>query len=335
MGQPEVSVVVSTYQRAGALRGLLESLEAQSLDRDRFEVVLVDNGSTDETTEVLGRLVRSSPLDVRVHRVETNRGPAAGREAGVRVARAPIIGLTDDDCRPEPDWLATGLAAMKQGAVVVAGTVRPPADAEVGPFSRVVGIYDARYLATSNIFYWRDDIEAVGGFDDAYGSVGGEDTDLGLRVLARHGLSEATYRSDVVVIHPVTPSRLSGALRTAWRWHDLPLLFKRHPHLRDTVAAYRRYFWKPSHPRAILVVAAVVMAFTSVIVGARALVLAATLGLLAALLAAPWVLYRIVQAPLTPSPSRRIATLPGALLIDLVEVCAMLRGSIKHRTLLL
>ncbi|MEA2352273.1 MAG: mycofactocin glycosyltransferase, partial [Thermoleophilaceae bacterium] len=91
--------MVPTRDRAERLPVLLEALAAQTLARDRYEVVAVDDGSADDTPRVLA----AADVD-RVVRHERSRGPAAARNSGWRAASAPLVAFTDDDCRPEPGW---------------------------------------------------------------------------------------------------------------------------------------------------------------------------------------------------------------------------------------
>src|SRR5207253_637370 len=93
MATMRAAVVVSTFNRAHYLPELIACLDAQTL-RD-FEVVIVDNGSTDETPT----------LGLATLRLDVNRGPGGGRNAGVAASSAPIIVITDDDCLPSPTWL--------------------------------------------------------------------------------------------------------------------------------------------------------------------------------------------------------------------------------------
>src|SRR5262245_61414849 len=101
----EVSVVVPTYRRAANLPRLVAALEAQTLPADRFEVVLVDNGSDDDTPAVLAELAASTRLHLVPLRIDVNEGPARARNAGWRASSAPLVAFTDDDCVPRPDWL--------------------------------------------------------------------------------------------------------------------------------------------------------------------------------------------------------------------------------------
>src|SRR5687768_10205396 len=94
---PAISVVVSSFQRAAKLERLLRALEAQDIAVP-FEVVIVDNGSTDDTWETLQRWRDTTPLVLRPVRIEVNRGPSGGRNAGWREARGALVAFTDDDC---------------------------------------------------------------------------------------------------------------------------------------------------------------------------------------------------------------------------------------------
>ncbi|MGH2728636.1 MAG: glycosyltransferase, partial [Actinomycetota bacterium] len=315
---PEVSVVVATYQRAKLLPRLFAALEAQTIGPDRFEAIFVDDGSTDGTPETLGRLKASTPLSVEILGDGVNRHQGPARNLGWSRSRAPIVAFTDDDCVPVPDWLERGLAAMGTGRRVVVGRTEPdPAQAHLqGPFSRSISVLDATYFETCNIFYRKTDLEAAGGFDEAFRSHGGEDTDLGWRIRKRG--SEAVFAPDVLVHHDVKPSSVRAAAREALRWTGIPRVVRLHPEGRRLL--YGGLFWKPSHPLAL---------------GALAGILLAPRSRLALALALPWVWHRIVSRPLTPGPRRRLLVLPGALIVDLAEVAAMVRGSISSRTIVL
>jgi GT2 family glycosyltransferase len=309
--------VIATYQRAELLPRLVASLEAQTYD-GRLEVIFVDDGSRDSTAQVLAGLRSRSRLDIRVLGDGRNRRQAAARNIGWRAAGAPIVAFTDDDCVPTPDWLAEGMRAMAHGDRVVVGRTLPdPAQASIsGPFSRTISVLDEALFETCNVFYRREDLEGAGGFDEGFTSHGGEDTDLGWRI--RKSGVEAVFEPGALVHHDVKPSDLRAAVREALRWTGIPRVIRLHPEGRSFLVG--GVFWKPSHPFAIAALAGGLLAPRS-----RFL-----LGL-----ALPWLWYRTRVAPLAPGPRRHLIVLPGALLIDLAEVAAMVRGSLKHRTFVL
>jgi glycosyltransferase involved in cell wall biosynthesis len=193
---PRAAVVVSTYNRAPYLPALLDCLHAQTFSD--FEVVVVDNGSTDAT--------RATGLATL--RLETNRGPGGGRNAGVAVTDADVIVFTDDDCRPTPHWLEHLLPAFDDpDVVVVQGRVDPdPATKQqMGPFDHTISVHGATpFFETANVAYRRAAFDAVGGFVERGGRAFGEDALLGEAVLARGG--KRAY-VDVAVVHHRCVSR--------------------------------------------------------------------------------------------------------------------------------
>jgi glycosyltransferase involved in cell wall biosynthesis len=311
---PRISVAVSTYQRAAMLPRLFDALTRQTLPTEDFEVVIVDNGSTHETVDIIRKLAPSSGLRLHVLRIEANRGPTPARNLAWREARAEIVAFTDDDCAPAPGWLEHGLRAATANNVVVVGRTLPDPDLPIGPFSRTIRVNDVNWLPTCNVFYRRSDLGAVGGFDESFLQVGGEDTDLAFRVRDECG-REFAFAHDALVYHDVRPSRFVDAAKESFRWTGAPRFFRLHPDGRARL--HRGIFWKPSHPKVIL----------------------ATIGLLlglvyrpSLLLALPWLYYRTrVRRP--AGPRRGIpAALPGTFVVDLFETIAMIRGSIRHRT---
>lgn len=317
----DVTVAVSTYRRAHLLPRLLRALEAQTLDRAAFEVVVCDNASDDATAEVLGDLTASTSLALRVVRAPGNRGPGAGRELAWRAGTAPVVAFTDDDCQPEPGWLAALVGALAAGpAVAVGRTVPDPAQEHLlVDFSRTQRVDDARFAQTCNVAYRRTDLERAGGFDRGFTTPGGEDTDLALRVESVG--SPRRFVPDAVVRHDVRPTSLRATLRETLRWYDVPRLFALHPQARGELL-HRRWFWKPSHPPALLLLAGAALAVTMRRPGPL-------------LLALPWVRFRTVVWPVARGPRRRWALLPGALAVDALEVAVMARGCVRHRTVVL
>ena len=318
---PRLSVVVSTYQRRHRLQRLFDALDRQTLDPSRFEVVVVDDCSTDGTFEELERLAEGARCEVTVIRQEVNGGPARGRNTGWRRARGEIIAFTDDDCAPDPGWLEAGLAAMERGDVLVVGRTMPdPAqEGNRGPFSRTLVVNDTRFMQTCNVFYRRTDLEAVGGFDESIRAKGGEDTDLGWRVsdLGR----EVIFDASAVVLHDISPSSFRLAFRDANTWVDIPRVVAAHP-ARARQLMHRRIFWKKSHPVALLATAGIV---TAIVTRRPALLVAA----------APWLRFRVVRQPVARRRLVRLLLLPHVFVLDVTEIVTMARGSIRHRTVML
>lgn len=182
---PDVSVVVPVRDGADGLRALLAGLERQTLDRRRFEVVVVDNASRDESA-----VVARAAGAVTVHEPVPNR--ARARNRGVAVARAPVLAFVDADCEPEASWLET-LYACRDRAPLVAGPVRLTTQDPPNAVERFEALWrfaqedwvKLGWAATANLLVRRDAFEAVGGFDAAYPHTA-EDADFCIRA-ARAG----------------------------------------------------------------------------------------------------------------------------------------------------
>lgn len=319
---PRVSVCVSTRNRAGRLASLLQHLEAQTLPFDEFEVVIVDDGSTDDTWSRLNVLAANSRLQLRCLRNDGRRGAAAGRNVAWRAALAPLCAFTDDDCLPTPAWLSAIVEQVDPDEqVLAAGAVLPPPgdNALRGPFARVVVVvpFNVQWCATANLVVRRTDLDAVGGFDETGLPTAAEDTDLGLRVQA--GGARLRYLPDALVHHPVEIGGFAALWRDHRRYVDLPLVFAKSPWARARLL-HRGVFWKRNHPLALAAVAAALLRRRPVV---------------AAALAAPWLHERLCADPAAETVAERLVTLPGVLLLDLHEIAVMVRGSIKHRTLVL
>ena len=128
----DCSVVITTYNRARLLADTLRSLCAQRVPRAlRWEIVIVDNNSRDETREVVRRFSATSGPTIR-YQFEPRQGQSFARNMGIEVAEGAVILFTDDDILPSPDWVARMLGKIATGDLDGAGgRVLPLWEAEV------------------------------------------------------------------------------------------------------------------------------------------------------------------------------------------------------------
>ncbi len=191
MQMPAVSIVIPTYNRARQLEECLQSIVATDYPK---EIIVVDDGSHDQTREVCER------FDVR-YVFQENAGRSAARNAGIVLARHEFVVFTDDDCVVTADWLSRLMVGFSDGAVLgVSGGVRYVSDEYVPrKGERVVANPDARWPMTANIAYRKFALGQVGGFDELFDRY--EDKELALRVWK---LGMIAMAPDAVVYHQRT-----------------------------------------------------------------------------------------------------------------------------------
>lgn len=243
---PTVTVIIPTYNRAPSLAGTLASISRQEYPPERLDVLVVDNSSVDATEDVVRAAAAQSKFKIRYFRKE-NRGPAASRNFAIGRSSGEILAFTDSDCQMPPDWVARAVQHFHVGVGFVAGPVRPINHPERLPgfFAHQVDHRKEDFIyATANVFYRREIVRAVGGFNESFGAypwgtpVGGEDTDLAWRV-KRAGY-QAAFVPDLPVYHEATTLPIKTWLVEPIRAQILPRLVRDLPELRSGL--WRRYF---------------------------------------------------------------------------------------------
>lgn len=227
-GGPEIAVVISTRNRETRLAFTLDALAAQTLDRERFEVIVV------RSADAIDGSLTDAPdgLSVRFLVSDANR-TAPKRNLGWRAARAPIVAFTDDDCRPHPGWLEAMLAAKPSERRIVQGRTDPdPHELHLlhGLARTVINPQASGWYETCNIAYSRALLERLGGFDESIDFLG-DDTDLGIR--ARRAGAGLLFADRALVWHAVHWRSLRAALRDARGRGTWPAVIARYPELRE------------------------------------------------------------------------------------------------------
>jgi glycosyltransferase involved in cell wall biosynthesis len=226
----EVSVVVPTFKRPQLLDRCLAALVAQTFNPSAYEVVIADDAASDSTRRLVedwrSRCQQTGPA-IHYLPVRDAHGPAAARNAGWRFARGKVIAFTDDDCIPEPEWLAAGTRAIRDGAIGVSGRVVVPLPEDPTDYERnAAGLASAEFV-TANCFYLRSALEAVDGFDERFAMAWREDSDLWLTLMGRG--ATLVSAEDAVVIHPLRPAPWGVSLSQQRKSQYNALLYKKHP----------------------------------------------------------------------------------------------------------
>jgi GT2 family glycosyltransferase len=209
------SVVITTYNRAEVLPSTAAALAGQDTPRDRYEIVIVDNGSADETPRVLDELAVAHTL-VRL-RLEPNRGYSGGINAGLQLARGQYLILVSDDLIVPADFVRRHVETLRAhpGFWAVGGIRQLPAVTET-PFGRWVDglergfeaarkqqmlepdLWELSWPTARNLAIPAGDLERIGLFDEQF-SFGCEDQDLAHR--ARQIGVRFLYDTKIACLH--------------------------------------------------------------------------------------------------------------------------------------
>jgi GT2 family glycosyltransferase len=232
------TIQLCTFNRAHLLgRVLAACFEQTALD---YEVVLVNDGSSDETPAVIERAVAAAPVPFTVVH-QPNAGLAKARNAGLRRASGERIIFIDDDVLPMPNFVAEHLRSHRRfpDAIVRGAVINTESFDDLPPPIWTPANYSANYFWTSNVSVSRARLDAVGGFfDERFSEYGWEDIELGLR-LRFAGTRAVFNRLAVAFHHKPRPadSDVGKMIRQARAQARTAVQLKRlHPHWRVALA---------------------------------------------------------------------------------------------------
>ncbi|MBN2005995.1 MAG: glycosyltransferase [Anaerolineae bacterium] len=224
------SVIVPAYQAADVVGACVAALARQTVPRERYEILVVDDGSTDATAAEAERAGAD-----RVIRLAQNGGPSVARNAGIAAAHGDILLFTDSDCVPRPEWLALMTAPFDDPQIMgTKGTYRTLQPALLARlvqlefeirYERMRGMPFIDFIDTYAAAYRRSLLVEYGGFDTAFPAA--EDVDLSFR-LAKAG-HRLLFVPDAWVTHRHPATLSAYLLRKARFGYWRAFLYMRYP----------------------------------------------------------------------------------------------------------
>ena len=230
---PFVSIIVPAYNASRTIRMCIEALLSQSYDRNRYEVIIVDNVSTDKTPEIIKEYPVTYILEDKVH---TSYG---ARNAGIRSAKGEIIFLTDSDCIPEKNWVSAGITTFSDQKI--GGVTGPTIDyqpenklekyiAEAKPLDCSPSFRPGKMpqAFTCNVAYRKKIFDTVGLFDASM--PGGGDVHMSWQMQLKTDYN-LVYNPHMIVSHKhrsTYKSVFKQQMRIGYGWIDVYIRYTDH-----------------------------------------------------------------------------------------------------------
>ncbi len=236
MNKPIISIVMATYNRSDLLELQLEAFLNQNISGEEFEVVIINDGSPDDTELVLANWKNKLP-NLRFY-TQKNSGPAVARNKGVEIARGDIIAFTDDDCIVDSDWLEKILTRFKNEEVnVVEGLTYTNRELRTPLTHQIENLKWNPVIPTCNAAYRKSFFKELGGFDEHFPFPHNEDTELAWRV---HEKGEVVFDEQMRVYHPPVKVAFKSQLKRMKMLGSEFILYQKNP------LGYKK--WRSANP---------------------------------------------------------------------------------------
>ncbi|MCK9595150.1 MAG: glycosyltransferase [Candidatus Omnitrophica bacterium] len=217
-------VIIPVYNDKDNFKICLAALCAQTYPRDKFEIMIIDDGSTDGLGEWLESYRKPAGLDIKYF-YQKNKGPSSARNLGIKYSRGDILAFIDSDCVPQKDWLEEVLRGYASDNVAGAGGVIEalPTGSKVSRYCAYVKMNRTpkidpggiAYLITGNASFRRDCLIAAGGFDERFDFPGGEEPDLCYRLKQKGYIFQFNHKA---VVYNAHKQNLSEFTRTYFNY---------------------------------------------------------------------------------------------------------------------
>jgi GT2 family glycosyltransferase len=196
----KATIQLCTFNRAALLERVLDACFEQTVPSDSYEVVLVNDGSTDDTPAVIARAQSRATCAFTVVN-QPNSGLAKGRNEGIACATGERIIFIDDDVLPLPNFVAEHLRTHQDHplAIVRGAAINVENFEELPPPIWTLKDYSGNFFWTTNVSVPLKTIRAIGGFNETFAEYGWEDIDVGLRL--RFAGVKAVFNKDALAYH--------------------------------------------------------------------------------------------------------------------------------------
>ncbi|MDD5687528.1 MAG: glycosyltransferase family 2 protein [Elusimicrobia bacterium] len=231
MSNEFISIIIPTYNRKDSLEQCINSIDNQNFSKQGFELIIVDDGSSEGICEFISNLLKKMPFKSSVIS-KKHFGPASARNAGVEKSAGTILAFTEDDVILDENWLTNGIRHFKENDISAVEGVTKYIGTEK-PIRKYEKQYKLGFLPC-NIMIRKTVFNDIGGYDNGFydnkmNIYFREDIELGFRLLEKK--YKAIIDEEMIVFHPQQYKTIRGVYGHAKRYFFDPLLCKKHSDL--------------------------------------------------------------------------------------------------------
>lgn len=227
-----ISVIIPAYNAENFIDKCLKSLSNQNYPKNKYEIIVVDDGSTDDTVDVVRKFKKVKLIE------QKHSGPAAARNLGVKRAKGEIVLFTDSDCIPDKNWIKNMVEPFKDKKIVgVSGTYKTLNKDKLAARFAGYEIEDRHeklkkqesidFIGTFSAGYKKKIFLKFGGFDESFPIASSEDPDFSFRI-SKAGL-KMIFQPKAFVYHRHPDNLWIFFKKKFWRGYWRILLYKKHP----------------------------------------------------------------------------------------------------------
>ena len=243
-----ISVVIPTFNRSKMIKDLVDQLINQTLDKESYEILIIDDGSVDCTARTIKKMIKLYP-NIKYYKI-FHGGPGRARNYGIKRSIGDIVVFTDDDCLPDKNWLKVIVSIFGRNLDIsgIEGLTFTRKENITPLTHQVTNESGEMAYPTCNIAYRSSWLKAEGGFDEYFKFPHNEDIELAWRML-KYG--PIIFSRRMIVYHPPRKEKFSKMLKRMpmlssefYLYHKHKDNYKRKRALNPWINIYFRYIFK-------------------------------------------------------------------------------------------
>lgn len=217
-----ISVIVPTFNRSIQLKKCIDSLMTQSYNKNKFEIIIINDGSTDNTINFL-ESIKTIPNISIIN--QDNKGPASARNQGLKKSKGDYIAFIDDDCIASRDWLLELTSSLPQDPKIagIGGKIHGLSNTiidkfienDIYLFKHQINRTNTDYIVTANSLFKKEALMRINGFNENFMIAGGEDNYLSYQLIKK---GYTIIKTEKAIIYHHHPNSIISFYKTSYKY---------------------------------------------------------------------------------------------------------------------